>query len=141
MTARPSTYTTKQGKAILDFLQTQKGRHLTAAEIATHFASGDITLGRTTVYRQLDKLANSGMLKKYILNEISGACFQYVDEEEGIKEHFHLKCEECGILIHVDGDRAPCVEKDIFVNYEFEVNVGKTVFYGKCRACSRKACI
>ena len=139
MTRRPSTYTTKQGKAILCYLIAQKGRHLTAAEITEHFASGEIILGRTTVYRQLDKLVSRGMIRKYNLDENSGACFQYVDEDEDTKEHFHLKCEGCGELIHVDGGAMPYVEKVFLTNYAFEVDVGKTVFYGKCRACAHKA--
>ncbi|HWS28906.1 MAG TPA: transcriptional repressor [Clostridia bacterium] len=138
MTTRPSTYVTKQGNAILDFLKSQQGNHLTAAQIAAHFGSGEAAVGRTTVYRQLDKLVDRGAVRKYVFDENSGACFQYVDEDGGAKEHFHLKCEACGKLIHVDNDAMPYVEKGILKNYAFEIDVGKTVFYGKCRACSGK---
>jgi len=138
LTERPSTYTTKQGQAIFAHLKSQEGKHLTAARITEHFADGETAIGRTTVYRHLDKLVRNGMIRKYLFDENVGACFQYVSENSGAEEHFHLKCETCGKLIHVNCDEMPCVEKGILANYEFEVDVGKTVFYGKCGACSRK---
>lgn len=135
MGGRPSTYTTRQGEAVLAYLASQKGRHVTAAQVAEHL--GNI-IGRTTVYRQLDRLVREGRLRRYMLDEAAGACFQYVEENEGAGEHFHLKCEACGKLIHMDGKALPDVTGGILQHYAFEVDVNRTVFYGRCRACSGK---
>ncbi len=138
MTGRPSTYTTKQGQAVIDYLKSQEGKHPTAPQIAEHFTENETAIGRTTIYRQLDKLVRQGLVRKYIFDENIGACFQYVGEDCDTEEHYHLKCEKCGKLTHVENSTIPSVERGILANYAFEVDVGKTVFYGKCKSCSRK---
>jgi len=138
LTVRSSTYTTKQGQAILAYLRTQGGKHLTAAQIEAHLSEGGTAIGRTTVYRQLDKLVRQGLVRKYLLDGSAGACFQYAGEDAQAKEHFHLKCEGCGKLIHLDSGAMSDVEKGILAAYAFEVDVGKTIFYGRCRTCSQK---
>ena len=139
MTGRPATYTTKQGEAVLAYLRSRNGEHLTAAQIAAHFAAGEGAMGRATVYRQLHKLAEQGLVRKYKLDQNEGACYQFMDEARGAPEHYHLKCQECGRLIHLESGMLPWVQKGIFDRYAFEVDVGKTVFYGRCGACLQKA--
>ncbi|MDR3051100.1 MAG: transcriptional repressor [Oscillospiraceae bacterium] len=138
MTGRPSAYTTKQGKAILAYLMQHGGEHLAAAQIAAHFSQGEVCIGRTTVFRQLDKMVRQGKLRKYLLNGNTGACYQYVGEGCGNAAHFHLKCEECGRMIHMDGETLPLAAKGILQKYNFEVDAAKTVIYGKCRGCCGK---
>lgn len=138
MSKRPSNYTTKQSEAVLAYLEAQKGSHVNAAQIVEHFEEADISIGRTTIYRQLEKLVRDGKVQKYVIDSTSGACFQYSDERGNTNEHFHLKCENCGEVIHLEGKILPGVVQNILHQYEFEVNVNKTVFYGKCKACLRQ---
>jgi Fur family ferric uptake transcriptional regulator len=64
------------------------------------------------------------------------ACYQYIDESGGCREHFHLKCEKCGTLIHLEcavlNDTADHVRRE----HRFEINPFKTVFYGICKNCA-----
>ena len=138
MTNRVATYTTKQRKAILNYLKEHSQTHPSAAQIAKHFERGEVTIGRTTVYRQLDKLVREGLIQKYILDNGTGACFQFISEEDGAVQHFHLKCEECGKIIHLGGEFLPSVTKGILSKYSFEVDVAKTIFYGRCQSHSNK---
>ncbi|WP_295072969.1 hypothetical protein [uncultured Fibrobacter sp.] len=44
-----------------------------------------------------------GVVQKYFLGEQNAACFQYMGEEcHKEVSHFHLKCEKCGTLIHLE---------------------------------------
>jgi Fur family ferric uptake transcriptional regulator len=121
--------------AILGFLQAHESEHITAAQVVEHFERGDVYIGRTTVYRQLEKLVNSGVVRKYVFDESAGACFQYIGKDGCAGEHLHLMCEKCGELIHTDEAILPNVTKGILEKYEFTVDVNKSVFYGICRSC------
>ena len=49
-------YTTKQSTEILDFLRNNKDKHLTAEEVYYSLRQGGSNIGRTTVYRHLERL-------------------------------------------------------------------------------------
>ena len=132
---RPANYITKQGEAVLAFLQSQTGKHFTVARIEAHFAKNGVTIGLTTIYRQLDKLAREGKIRKYSIDENTAACYQYVEEPDRNDVHFHLKCERCGELIHANGKALPGIARSIRNDYGFEINAGHTVFYGVCGNC------
>lgn len=132
---RPKGYNTKQREAVLDFIASLGDSHVTAAQIVENFKNEDVSIGRTTIYRHLDKLAESGKVRKYTIDGISGACYQYIDNGKDCSEHFHLKCEDCGELFHLRCDMLSKVQQHIFDKHIFQVNTSKTVFYGKCEAC------
>jgi Fe2+/Zn2+ uptake regulation proteins len=126
---RPSNYQTKQGEAILEFLRQNSENHVTAADVS---AALDISL--PTVYRRLSSLSESGLVRKYVLEKESSACYQYADDCP--HDHFHLKCEGCETLVHMDKAAFP---DSMFQGYDFKVNINKTVFYGMCKKCSEKS--
>jgi Fur family ferric uptake transcriptional regulator len=132
---RPENYTTKQSEEILGFLVSHMDAHLTAAQIFEHFGRESVPIGRTTVYRQLERLVRNGGVRKYTFDGIPGACYQFVPKAEQRREHYHLKCETCGNIVHLK-----CSEMDealghILQSHEFQINDAKTVFYGKCKFC------
>lgn len=100
-----------------------------------HFECENVPIGRTTVYRQLNKLTESGKVRKYTIDGIPGACFEYVDNAENCPTHIHLKCEGCGELIHLQCDMLHEIQHHMDDRYAFQINTTKTVFYGKCAHC------
>lgn len=93
-------------------------------------------MGEATVYRTLSKLASKGVLKRYT-GDGSGASYQLNDSEE-CASHFHLKCERCGTLIHMDCTFMTDMKNHIEQSHSFCVDIGKTVIYGLCGECSNK---
>ena len=136
--SRPANYQTRQREAILDYILSLEGAHVTAAQIAEHFAKEEVPIGRATIYRQLDLLMESGQLRKYTTDGVSGACYQQTEARENCREHFHLKCEDCGRLLHMECDDLQALQRHIFDQHAFEINALKTVLYGKCSACLQK---
>ena len=126
---RPSSYQTKQGEAILEYLRQNSKNHVTAADI-----SSALNISLPTIYRRLAALSAEGLARKYVLDKENSACYQYA--EECRHDHFHLKCEGCDTLVHMDETAFP---KSMFQGYDFNVNVNKTVFYGMCKECSEKS--
>jgi Fur family ferric uptake transcriptional regulator len=135
--ARPDNYHTKQREAILNYIASLKDDHVTAAQIAGHFAAERTPVGRTTVYRHLDKLAHDGKVRKYTADGVPGACYQYVASAEDCHGHLHLQCELCGELQHLECDKLSEIQQHVLDSHGFEVNALRTVLYGRCGHCSQ----
>jgi len=131
-------YNTRQRAAILDYIVSLDGAHVTAAQIVSHFAGEGAPIGRTTIYRHLDKLTESGALRRYTTDGISGACYQLADGRQDCHTHLHLKCEDCGELLHLECDVLGELQRHVLDAHAFSVNAGKTVLYGKCESCLPK---
>ena len=78
-----------------------------------------------------------GEIRKYIMDEKSSACYQYVEEHATCPLHFHLKCVRCGRLIHTDCSYLQQIDQHILEHHGFHVDHSKTVFYGVCQECSQ----
>lgn len=132
---RPSSYKTRQSEAILLYIASLSGTHVTAAQITAHFEGAGEAIALTTVYRHLDRLVGEGKIRRYIIDGISGASYQYIDETENRKEYFYLKCEDCGGLTHLQCNEVNAFRQHIIEAHDFQINAVKTVFYGKCKDC------
>ncbi|MDR1066845.1 MAG: transcriptional repressor [Clostridiales bacterium] len=136
---RPSNYITRQGEAILSYLSSLNGEHVTVERIAEFFESRNAGIGVATIYRHLDKLETAGKVRKYVFDSVSGACYQYVEDCERCLSHFHLKCEDCGTVLHLPSDMISELERSVLNGHSFKINVIKTVLYGKCASCLANA--
>jgi Fur family ferric uptake transcriptional regulator len=135
---RPANYHTRQGQSILEYMKSLGGRHITVNQIVRHFEETEAAIGQTTVYRHLEKLADAGKLRKYVLLDDKTTCYQYIDHNKNCREHFHLKCERCGALFHVDCDFLDTIKKHLLRQHKFQINLLKTVFYGTCKSCGAR---
>lgn len=136
---RDTGYNTRQKENLLAFLVRSKDRHINVQEISAYLAAEGTPMGTATIYRQLDKLVELGIVRKYILDSKTGACYQYIENENGCHEHYHLKCTVCGKLFHTDCGHLSGVSRHICEHHGFTVDSSQTVFYGKCAECSKAA--
>ena len=133
---REAGYNTKQKEKLVDFLINNKDKHTTVQEISAYLSTEGSPLGTATIYRQLDKLVESGVVRKFVINGKTGACYQYIENEHDCREHFHLKCISCGKLIHLNCDHLLSINKHIEEHHGFIIDPSQTVFYGRCADCS-----
>ena len=131
------SYNTKHGKEILAFFQLNKNVHLTADDVFSALRSSGSTIGRTTVYRQLDRMVEEGLVNKYFIDENSSACFEFIDAENCCHQPacYHCKCEKCGRLIHMDCHEITELQEHLMQHHHFMIDPMRTVFYGICEAC------
>jgi len=129
-------YSTKQRELILSFLR-ENSAHVTVADIIAHLKKQEISVGTATVYRTLDKFVKQGIVRKMVIDERAGACYQYIDGDN-CSEHFHLRCLKCGKLIHLSCEFLKNLENHIYEHHSFTVSSGKTVIYGICGDCQGK---
>lgn len=142
MEEKTTGYQTKQKARILSYFETHPDRHFTAAEIVQAMVADGAPIGAATVYRQLDRLEQSGLLRRYITDDRSSACWQYGGEAAKAgtcHAHFHLKCTACGVLIHLDCDHLAEITAHLQNDHGFTVAPERTTFYGICEQCSTKA--
>lgn len=139
--AGSSQYKTKQRAELLAYLQTTKGTHVTASDVNTYFQNHGMKIGTATIYRQLERLVEAGLVNKYFLAKSNGAYFEYVDKEEHCQQGvcFHCKCEGCGDLIHLKCDEMEEIQHHLLKGHGFTLNPVRTVLYGICDNCSEES--
>ncbi|MBQ8349118.1 MAG: transcriptional repressor [Ruminococcus sp.] len=133
---KDSGYNTRQKEKLLSFLIDNKEKHTNVQKISAFLTSEGTPVGTTTIYRQLDKLVEQGVVRKYTIDGKTGACYQYIDENQNCRQHFHLKCVSCGKLIHTECMHLSGINQHILERHGFAVDSSKTVFYGTCSECS-----
>lgn len=135
---KQSSYNTKQKSAIMQCVTDMADRHFTIDSLCETLSKKGEAVGRTTVYRFLEKLSEDGVLRKFVMPQGESSCYQYVGEHHHCHEHFHLKCEKCGSLIHMDCDEMNSLAEHIKSHHGFSLNPLKTVIYGICEDCALK---
>ena len=112
-------YKTKQMAELISYLKKEEGRHVTVSEISDYFTEKGISVGTTTIYRNLEKMVEEGIVAKYTVDGTSS------------------KCEKCGKLIHLQCDEVENLRKHMMEHHSFEMNPVRTVFYGICSDCRK----
>ena len=133
------SYNTKQSKLVYNFLQNNPHNHFSAEEVYFALISNGDNIGRTTVYRQLDKLCDENKVRKFFSGENNACCYQL--ESEDCHNHYHLKCSSCGTLIHTECDFLDKLSNHIFNDHQFRIDNSKTVLYGICQGCRKETTI
>ncbi len=126
-----NTRTTRQRSAILEDLQNTKA-HPTAWEVfdAVRYRLPRISLG--TVYRNLDKLCEQGLVQKLDLND------EVARYDVTIERHYHLKCAVCGGVIDLPIEVDRFVDEAVAACAEFEITGYSVDFSGVCPDCRGK---
>ena len=93
------TYNTTRKSEILTLLSSEKEKAFTAEEICGAILKGG--KGKSTVYRIISNLVENGKIKRISDQKSRHVKYQYIGEKV-CAEHLHLKCRDCGKLIHLD---------------------------------------
>lgn len=133
-----SSYKTRQRELIKGCLNKNSSRSLTADELYELLRLAGTSVGKATVYRCLDALVTEGCVRKFVAHRGESAGYQYVEHGEDCSEHFHLKCTECGGLVHLGCEYMRDIDRHIFEHHDFYVDNSKTVLYGLCARCHNR---
>ena len=136
---RSASYNTRQREAVLRYIINLDGAHATAAQIARYFTNAADPIGRATIYRHLNNMTENGTLRRYVTDGVSGACYQLAGAVDACDSHLHLKCESCGVLQHLECEALGELEQHVYASHAFQLNILKTVLYGKCEDCRQSS--
>lgn len=103
--------------------------HATADEVYAEIIKEHPTIGRGTVYRNLNQLAEQGEIRKI---EVPGGADRY---DHRCDDHYHARCLTCGRAFDVDMEYIAGLEKAIKDSHGFEVSGHDIMFRGVCTDC------
>ena len=121
----------KQREIILDTLS-KNAIHPTAEALLEFLKRDDSNVGMTTLYRNLNQLADAGLIKKIDGLEPS-AHFDH-----NTFEHYHFICEKCKKVYDIPSSVAPDLVKNTTEATGFGITSHDIVFHGICSECKRK---
>ncbi len=131
-----SSYQTGARKAIIEFLKDNSEKHFSVEEITDGIGGVAEKHSRSTVYRQISKLCGEGLLKRFEKGGANSFYYQYAGFKDECELHFHLKCAECGKLIHMECDEMQKVKEHILQSHSFLIG-GEEIINGICKNCMR----
>ena len=128
-------YKTKARTAVLSFLQENHDRGFSAIDLLSYLQLNIEGINKTTVYRNLERLCEQGVIYKYREPDHEGWFYQYSPEHAHCDHHMHGKCSACGRLFHMEDDFVRTFEEQVEKTYGLHVDLGKTLLVGLCDDC------
>ncbi len=118
----------KQREIIFDTLQ-ENVVHPTAEYLYTKIKEKDPKISLATLYRNLNQLAENGIIKKIDGLENSSHF------DHNTHEHYHFICKKCKRVFDIDADVAPELIRKTEELTDFVIENHDIVFSGICKDC------
>lgn len=133
-----ASYQTRPRGQLLSFLRENPEKGYTAEELAQELSSryGGDAPGKSTVYRLVNKLVQEEEIKRF--EEESEKRARYRLTGATCHNHLHLKCLDCGKLIHMNEQDSTPLLKSILQQNGFSVDEYQTVLLGHCNFCQKQ---
>ena len=107
----------------------------TAAELSAFLKKNGVDVNKTTVYRNLDKMTESGKLAKRKSMVSDGFVYQTAEEENHCAEHIHFQCSKCGSVIHLSDKKTERYLKSLSDDLGLQINLNLSSLNGLCQKC------
>lgn len=127
-------YSTRQKRDLLKFLKEHSLENFSVDEVVFRLQGEGAQVGRSTVYRYLESLAEQGTVRKY-QNAHGVTQYQHLEHEDSCSKHFHMMCKICGSLQHVDCNLIQSLTAHIAEEHGFALDPKETVMVGVCAKC------
>ena len=124
-------YKTGKKELILELLSEKCNSAYSIEQICERIT--DAGKGKSTVYRLVSELVDDGVIRRLTDGKTRRVTYQFVGGEP-CHRHMHLKCNECGKLIHLDEGVSRDFEDKVRSIGGFAIEDGGFI-YGKCREC------
>lgn len=105
--------------------------HATADEVYSEIIKTYPTISRGTVYRNLQRLCETGEIRK---REIPDGADRF---DHLCDDHYHIRCVKCGRVFDVDMEYIPNLEQSVRDAHGFSFTGHDIVFKGICPECQR----
>ena len=120
-----------QAQRLIDWVANY--HHLSARELHKELEKLDISVNKTTVYREIVFLLKTGYL-----NEINLKSREISYEPKDLMHHHHLVCETCGKVDNITNCLVKELEGDVLKKKGFKIERHSLEFYGTCSKCQKK---
>jgi len=127
----------RQRAAILSFLQTRKD-HPTAELVYSNVKEAFPNISLGTVYRNLNQLAEAGMIAKHSFGTLGIDRFDY-----DTSPHQHFVCSHCNAVIDLpmagDCETLSRIDEEASAGFDGLIQGHRLYFCGICRECLDKS--
>lgn len=130
-----ATYRTEQRQLVTSCLDANADRYQTVDEIFGALRGQGSNIGRTTVYRTLERLSQEGTVSKVVGAPGTSAFYRRV--RPGDSEQGQLLCLECGRVFPLDCSMLSSFADHVLAHHGFELDSRRTVLCGICADCRR----
>lgn len=136
-----SSYNTDGKNIVLEIFRANSDRQFTADGIINELekkrAQTEKRLpGKSSVYRIISNFEHMGILRCFVDSDGSRRLYQYAGEN--CDNHFHLKCSECGRIVHLECAIGDELVRHISSDHGFSVSAGRSMLLGECSNCKKK---
>ena len=121
----------RQRELILDILKSNVV-HPTAEYLYTILKEKEPNISLATLYRNLNQLAENGVIKKIDGLDTSS------HYDHNTRAHYHFICDNCKRVFDVSADVAPDIVEKTEAQTGFIVKSHDIIFNGICRDCLKK---
>lgn len=122
---------TIQCSVVLETVQKMRC-HPSADEVYEEVVQHQPTISKGTVYRNLNRLVDMGMVGKI---EVPDGADRF---DHICTKHYHVRCEKCGKVFDVDLEYIPDLESGIKDTHGFDFTGCDIMFRGICPLCKTK---
>jgi Fur family transcriptional regulator, ferric uptake regulator len=127
-----NTRETAPRRAVAALIAERQG-HFTAADLLADANNRNIKVGRATVFRTLDLLADQGSLERLDLPSGEHAYVACAPREH----HHHVVCRSCGASVEVPDTGLQAVVHEIGARSGYRIESHRLELYGLCPDCQR----
>ena len=106
-------------------------KHFDADELVADLRAANRQVSRSTVYRTLRLLVESGLLRELRLTNRTA-----YEHDFGYPSHDHLHCTECNRVIEFRNDEIRRLREEISLENGFRAAGHRFIISGVCNACS-----
>ena len=126
-------YSTRQKREMLRFLKERDMQHFSVDDVVFEMRGRGEKIGRSTVYRYLEAMADQGSVRKYQNQGVTQ--YQHVANASSCDDHFHMMCSRCGNLMHVDCSLMRSMSEHLMKEHGFQLDPRETILVGLCDRC------
>lgn len=130
-------YRTSQQETVIKCLEKYKNSFKSVDDISAELKENGIKIGKTTVYRTLERFTEDGTVIK--IPSINGAAAKYsYMGEENSPQHAKLICLECGKISNLKCKSLEEFSNHILKEHDFSLDKQHAVLYGHCSKCRKE---
>ena len=130
-------YNTRIKKKILERFADNAEKTYSAKDVHEALLKDGEKVNITTVYRNLDTMTGDGMLIRFKDGVSEKAIYKYSGKQGNCRSHLHMKCVECGEVIHLDCHFMNEIRTHIKSEHGFRLICSSSVIYGVCKNCEK----
>jgi Fur family ferric uptake transcriptional regulator len=109
-------------------------KHFDADELVAELHTSDAGVSRSTVYRTLRLLVESGLLREFRI--ANRAVFEH---DFGYPSHDHIHCTQCDSIIEFRNEEIRKIRETVARDHGFRADAHRLVIEGVCQGCQKKA--